>query len=302
MKAILLGRRYGERSDRGLAVWSLAVFVFLFAPIVTAVVYSFNKGAVGRQSARFTGATTSWYSAAWNDTTLRHAVSISFKVALVVAVISVVLGTITGIAIARHPSRALRITLGALVFMLVIVPEVVLAVSLLLFYTETKIMLSMWTLAASHTPFTIAIVAIIIRSRVVVLDPILEDAASDLGAGPWRTMRDVILPELRPALIAGLILSFTFSFDDLATSEFLTTPTVTTLPVYLFGTLHTGTTPEVYAAASMMLAFTVVLLLGAYAIYRRQTRPAARGATPASSRERRTVLGSRRAFRQSGPG
>jgi ABC-type spermidine/putrescine transport system permease subunit II len=217
-------------------------------------------------------ATTSWYSAAWNDPTLRHSVSVSFKVAIFVALISVVLGAITGIAIARHSSRVIRMSLETMVFMLVIVPEVVLAVSLLVFYTRTGFELSTWTLVAAHTPFTIAIVAIIVRSRVVALNPLLEDAAADLGAGTWSTMRDVILPELRPALIAGLILSFTFSFDDLATSEFLTTPTVSTLPVYLFGTLHSGSTPEVYAAAAMMLGFTIVLLLLAGLLYRQQSR------------------------------
>jgi ABC-type spermidine/putrescine transport system permease subunit II len=280
VRAFLLGRRLGSWSDRTLAVWTLAVFVFLFAPIVFAVIYSFNKGAVGRQSSTFTGATTSWYSAAWDDTTLRHSVSVSFKVAICVAIISVVLGAITGIAIPRHPSRALRLALEAMVFMLVIVPEVVLAVSLLVFYTRTGFELSIWTLVAAHTPFTIAIVAIIVRSRVVALNPMLEDAAADLGAGAWSTMRDVILPELRPALIAALILSFTFSFDDLATSEFLTTPTVSTLPVYLFGTLHSGPTPEVYAAASIMLGFTLVLLLASGLIYRQQSRRVGRSALP----------------------
>ena len=117
------------------------------------------------------------------------------------------------------------------------------------------------------------------RSRVVALNPVLEDAAADLGAGAWQTMRDVILPELRPALIAALILSFTFSFDDLATSEFLTTPTVSTLPVYLFGTLHSGSTPEVYAAASMMLAFTLAVLLVGGLLYRQQLRRVSRRPT-----------------------
>jgi len=279
VRSLLLGRRYGSWSDRALWVWSAAVFVFLFAPIVTAVIYSFNRGVVGRQSSTFTGATTSWYSAAWEDDTLRHSVSVSFKVAVLVAIISVVLGAITGIAIPRHPSRTIRISLEMMVFMLVIVPEVVLAVSLLVFYTRTGFALGTWTLVAAHTPFTIAIVAIIVRSRVVALNPVLEDAAADLGAGAWQTMRDVILPELRPALIAALILSFTFSFDDLATSEFLTTPTVSTLPVYLFGTLHSGSTPEVYAAASMMLAFTLVVLLVGGLLYRQQLRRVSRRPT-----------------------
>jgi ABC-type spermidine/putrescine transport system permease subunit II len=279
MRSYLLGRRGGSWSDRGIALWTLAVFVFLFAPIVTAVIYSFNQGVLGKQTATYTGTTTSWYSVAWDDPTLRHSVDVSFKVAVLVAIISVVLGTITGVAIPRHPSKILRRTLEAMVLMLVIVPEVVLAISLLLFYTRTGFTLGIGTLVAAHTPFTIAIVAIIVRSRVVALNPIVEDAAADLGAGAWQTMRDVILPELRPALIAALILSFTFSFDDLATSEFLTTPTVSTLPVYLFGTLHSGTTPEVYAAAAMMLGFTLVLLLVAGLLYARSNRKIGRRST-----------------------
>jgi spermidine/putrescine transport system permease protein len=266
-----LGRRGGSWSDRGIALWTGGVFVFLFAPIVTAVVYSFNRGVFGKQSATFTGHTTSWYSAAWTDPTLRHAVAVSFRVAVLVAIISLVLGTVTGIAIPRHPNRIVRSSLEIMVLLLLIVPEVVLAISLLLFYTRAGIALGTLTLVAAHTPFTIAIVAIIVRSRVVALDPVLEDAAADLGAGAWQTMRDVILPELRPALVASLILAFTFSFDDLATSEFLTTPTVNTLPVYLFGTLHAGTTPEVYAAASMMLGFTLTVLLLGWLLYRQQT-------------------------------
>jgi ABC-type spermidine/putrescine transport system permease subunit II len=271
VRSWLIGTRGGSWSDRAIAIWSAAVYVFLYAPIVTAVVYSFNQGVLGKQSANFTGATTSWYTAAWTDPTLRHTVAVSVRVALLVAAISLVLGTITGIAITRHPSRLVRISLEVMVLMLLIVPEVVLAVSLLLFYTKTGIALGTLTLVAAHTPFTIAIVAIIVRSRVVALNRTLEDAAADLGAGPWQTMRDVILPQLRPALIACVILAFTFSFDDLATSEFLTTPTVSTLPVYLFGTLHSGTTPEVYAAASMMLGFTLTLLFLAWLIYRRQS-------------------------------
>jgi ABC-type spermidine/putrescine transport system permease subunit II len=125
-------------------------------------------------------------------------------------------------------------------------------------------------------------VAIIVRSRVVALNRTVEDAAADLGAGPWQTMRDVILPELRPALIASFILAFTFSFDDLATSAFLTTPTVSTLPVYLFGTIHSGTTPEVYAAAAMMLTFTLVLLLVAGLLYAQSSRRAGKRSTLAA--------------------
>jgi ABC-type spermidine/putrescine transport system permease subunit II len=272
MRLWFRGARGGSWSDRGIAIWTVAVLVFLFAPIVTAVIYSFNRGTLGKQSATFTGVTRAWYSAAWNDPTLRHAVAVSFRVAILVALISLILGAITGIAIPRHSSRLLRNMLEGMVYLLIIVPEVVLAISLLLFYTRSGIALGTMTLVAAHTPFTIAIVAIIVRSRVLALNRAIEDAAADLGAGSWQTTRDVILPQLRPALIASSILAFTFSFDDLATSEFLTTPTVNTLPVYLFGTVHAGPTPAVYAAASMMLAFTLVMLAVGWLLYWQQSR------------------------------
>ena len=125
---------------------------------------------------------------------------------------------------------------------------------------------------AGHTPFTIAVVTLIVRARVLVVDREMELAATDLGADPWRMFRDILLPQLRPALLAGLILSFTFSFDDLLISEFLTTSQVTTLPVYLFGSTRVGVTPAAYATAAMMLAFSAVLLIACGIIYSRQTR------------------------------
>lgn len=255
-----------------LGLWSLAVFVFLFAPIVTVVVFSFNQGVLGKQTANFTGFTSHWYPEAWGNIALRHDVGVSFKVAVAVAILSTVLGTITGITIVRGRSRALRLTLEGLVYLLLIVPEIVLAVSLLLFYTKAGISLGMWPLVAGHSPFTLAVVAIIVRSRVVALDPATEAAAADLGAGAWRTFWDVIFPQLRPAMLAGAILAFTFSFDDLVISLFLTTPTVTTLPVYLFGTVRLGARPDVDAIAAMMLGFTITVLAATGLVYRWQAR------------------------------
>jgi ABC-type spermidine/putrescine transport system permease subunit II len=254
-----------------LRLWALAVLVFLFAPIVTAVVYSFNKGSLGRQTAAFTGFTTHWYPDAWANGELRHVVGVSFRVAIATAVFATVLGTLTGLVLGRRRG-VIPLLLEVLVYLLLIVPEIVLAVSQLLFYSKSGIGLGLWQLVAAHSPFTIALVAIIVRSRVVALDRATEDAAADLGAGAWRTFWDVTFPQLRPAIIAGLILAFTFSFDDLVISLFLSTPTVTTLPVFLFGTVKTGVRPDVYAIAAMMLAFTLVTLGGAALLYRWQSR------------------------------
>lgn len=251
-------RRRLDVIDLGLRLWALLIYVFLLAPIVTVVVFAFNRGVLGKQSARFTGFTTHWFSAAWNDPTLRHSLTVSLKVAVPMAVISVILGTTAGIAIVRHRWGPVRVTLELLMYYLLVVPEIVLAVSLLIFFTRAHFSLGYMTLTAGHSPFPIAVVALIVRSRVVALDRALEDAAADLGARSWNTLRDVIVPQLLPAMVAGLILSFTFSFDDLVISELLATPTVSTLPVYIFGETHAGVTPNVYAIATLMLGVTLV--------------------------------------------
>jgi ABC-type spermidine/putrescine transport system permease subunit II len=292
MRRWLRGAGGGSWSDRALWAWTALVFAFLFAPIVTAVLFAFNEGVLGKQTASFTGFTTQWFSAAWNNPTLRSALSVSLRAALFVALISTAIGTVTGITLVRHRGRLLRGTVEILVYLLLIVPEIVLAVALLLWYTKLHVSLGMVTLIAGHTPFTIALVSMIIRSRVVALDRRTEEAAADLGANRWHVLRDVILPQLRPAMVASLILAFTFSFDDVVISLFLSTPTVTTLPVYLFGTVRLGTTPASYAIAVIMLAFTLVMLSILGLLYRHQLR---RG-----RRRRAAGLRGRRALSEAG--
>jgi ABC-type spermidine/putrescine transport system permease subunit II len=244
--------------DTGLWLITICVFIFLLAPIVTVVVFAFNKGELGKQTATLTGFTTHWFSAAWNDPSLRHSLSVSVKVALPTALISVIVGTAAGLAVVRHPWKPMRWTLEALMYYLLVVPEIVLGISLLIFFTRSNFTLGYLTLIAGHSPFPIAVVALIVRSRVVALDATLEDAAADLGARSWKSLLDVVLPQLLPAMITGLIMSFTFSFDDLIVSEMLATPTVSTLPVYIFGETHAGVTPNVYAIATLMLAVTLI--------------------------------------------
>lgn len=251
-------RRRVDAIDLALRGFTALVFIFLLAPIATVVVFAFNQGVLGKQTATFTGFTTRWFSAAWHDQTLRHSLTVSLKVAAPMAVISVILGTAAGLAVVRHPWKPVRLTLEMLMYYLLVVPEIVLAISLLIFYTRSYIPLGYFALIAGHSPFPIAVVALIVRSRVVALDATLEDAAADLGARNWKTLRDVVLPQLMPAMLTGLIMAFTFSFDDLIISELLVTPTVSTLPVYIFGSTHAGVTPNVYAIATVMLLVTLI--------------------------------------------
>jgi ABC-type spermidine/putrescine transport system permease subunit II len=246
LRASRLSRRFNA-IDTGLWLITICVFIFLLAPIVTVVIFAFNKGELGKQTSTFTGFTTHWFSAVWADPTLHHSLAVSLKVAVPMALISVIVGTTAGLAVVRHPWKPMRLMLEALMYYLLVVPEIVLGISLLIFFTRSNFTLGYMTLIAGHSPFPIAVVALIVRSRVVALDATLEDAAADLGARSWRSLLDVVLPQLLPAI-----------FDDLIISEMLATPTVSTLPVYIFGETHSGVAPNVYAIATMMLAVTLI--------------------------------------------
>ena len=262
------GNAFRRTTDAALAVWYVLVVIFLFAPIVVSVVYSFNIGSLGKQTALFSGWTVVWYAAAWNNLSLRHTVETSLVVALWASLIAVIIGSALGFALVRHPSPNVRRLLSGLTYILLIVPETVTGVSLLLFYAATGVPLSLATLVAGITPLVISVTALIVRAGVLTLDRRLEEAAADLGSNRWQTLWFVVLPHLAPAVAAGALMSYVFSFDNLVVSTFLTTASVNTLPVYLYGSLQYGPSPAVYAAATAVFAFTIVLLALAGLLYR----------------------------------
>ena len=252
-----LGRRAGSWL---LAAWFVLVVAFLFAPIVTSIVYSFNLGSLGKQSSVFTGWTLHWFADAWNNVSLRRAIGISLVSSFWAALLAVIIGTSLGFALVRHPDPTARRTLSGLTYVLLIVPETVIGVSMLLFYAVTGFRLSLWTLVAGITPPAIAVTALIVRAAVLTLDRRLEDAAADLGAGRWKTIWFVVLPHLAPAVAAGALMSYVFCFDSLVIPSFLTTPQINTLSVYLYGSLQYGPSPAVYAAATSVFVFTIALV------------------------------------------
>jgi ABC-type spermidine/putrescine transport system permease subunit II len=275
--------RIGSTRIRGagtaaLALWYALVVVFLFAPIVVSIAYSFNLGTLGKQTALFTGWTIDWYGAAWNNLPLRRTVQTSLIVSFWSALVSVVIGTALGFALVRHPNRRVRSALSGLTYLLLIVPETVIGVSLLLFYAVTEIRLNLWTLVAGITPLAISVTALIVRTGVLTLDRRLEEASADLGGSRWQTIRFVILPHLAPAVAAGALMAYVFSFDNLVVASFLTTPVVNTLQVYLYGSLQYGPSPAIYAAATAVFVFTVALLALAGLLYLVVRRRAGRAA------------------------
>ncbi|MFT4035862.1 MAG: ABC transporter permease [Patulibacter sp.] len=270
---VLRGRQLLSWSERGLYLITTLAFVFLFVPIVAAVVYSFNAGVDGRQTAQFTGFSTRAYPQLVESPTISAAIADSAVSSIFAALIATALGVVAGLAQVRARSHVVRRVLTAVLAAVLLVPELVVAVALLQFFSVTHATLSMATMVAGLTTFPTAVVALIVRSRVVVLDGSVEEAAADLGARPLEVFRDVTMPQLRPAVIAGLILSFTFSFDNLITASMLSTPTVNTLTVYLFASIeHGGVTAVGYAVAACMLVFTLSMLAVAGLIYRHEAR------------------------------
>ena len=242
-----------------LAAWFGLTVLFLLAPIVVSIGYSFNLGTLGKQTALFTGWTSQWFADAWGNVSLRNAAFTSLAVAFWAALIAVPLGSALGFSMVRHPSRSARLALTGMTYALLIVPETVIGVSLLQFYAASGIRLSFATLVAGVSPLAIAVTALIVRAGALTLDRRLEEAAADLGAGPMQRILLIVLPHLLPAVLAAALMSYVFSFDNLVVSSFLTTPQVNTLPVYLYGSLQYGPSPAVYAAATAVFALTIVM-------------------------------------------
>ena len=250
---------------RLLGTWALLVYAFLYAPIAVVVVFAFNGG---RQVLNWEGFSTRWFGEALADPTITEPFKNSLLVAVGNAVVACVLGTMLALALSRM-RRAVRVPVDALAYMTLVTPEIVFGISALIFFVQVGIPLGLKTILVSHVVFNASVVALIVRARFVGLGQTLEEASYDLGAGPLATFRQVTLPRLAPAILAGGLLAFTFSFDDFITSFFVAGAGTTTLPLRNFSSLRFGVSPIVNAAAVMILALTLVAIVVAYVVLRR---------------------------------
>lgn len=253
----------GRRVLRG---YSALAYVFLYAPIAVVVVLAFNRG---RQSLYWEGFSTKWFGEALRDPTITDPFKNSLLIALGNAVIACALGTALALALPRM-RRGLRAPIDAVVYMTLVTPEVVFGISALVFFVQlVHLPLSWKTILVSHAVFNSSVVALIVRARFVGMGQSLEEASFDLGAGPVATFRQVTLPRLAPAVLAGGLLAFTFSFDDFITSFFVAGAGTTTLPLRIFASLRFGVSPVVNATAAMILALTLGAVVIAYLVLRR---------------------------------
>jgi len=251
-----------------LGGFSALVYCFLFMPILVVVIFAFNSGT---NVAEFAGFSTKWFGRALDDDTITSAIERSLQIAVASAIIATVFGTAAALARSRV-SRRVRNPFDVLVFLTLVVPELVIAVSTLIFFVNAGFELGLVTMFLGHTVFNASLVLLVVRARFVSMGSSLEEASRDLGASALATFRQVTLPRLAPAIVAGAMLSFTFSFDDVVISNFTSGAGNDTWPLRILSGLRFGLRPDLNAAATMMLGVTLLGLGTAALILRRAAR------------------------------
>jgi ABC-type spermidine/putrescine transport system permease subunit II len=238
-------------------IWMAMVFLFLFLPIAVIVLYSFNGG---RNLYVWTEFSTRWYSAAIDNTRIVSAFAVSLRTAAFNAVIATVLGVFAGIALARRKG-AWTTPYLALIFVVLCTPELVSAIGQMIWLDELGILDGIARLSIGHSLFNAAVVTLIVRARAEGLGEQLEHAAADLGAVPWRAFATITLPLMFPAILAGFLLAFTFSLDNVITSLFVQRPGSSTLPLYILSSFKAGLKGDVAAIAVLTFAASVLAIV-----------------------------------------
>ncbi|ALK10559.1 ABC transporter permease [Blastochloris viridis] len=233
-------------------------FVFLYLPILLLVVYSFNAS---RLVTVWAGFSTHWYQTLWQNTQLIDAARVSMMVAAVSASIATVLGTLVAIVLVRLGRFRGRLVFSSLVYAPLVMPEVITGLSLLLLFVAVEFDRGFWTVTLAHVTFTLSFVAIVVQSRLLSFDRSLEEAAQDLGCPPAETFFRITLPIILPGLIAGWLLAFTLSLDDLVIASFTSGPGATTLPIQIYSAVRLGVSPEINAASTILIAVITVAVV-----------------------------------------
>jgi putrescine transport system permease protein len=262
---------------RGLFLPVAAVlgFAFLYAPIVSLVVFSFNESKLVTV---WSGFSTKWYGALLNDPQILSAAWLSLRIAVVSATLALCLGTIAGFVLSRFGRFRMRTLLSGMVTAPMVMPEVITGLALLLLFVGMEALFGwpggrgLTTIVIAHTTFCLAFVAVVVQSRLSDMDESIEEAAQDLGASPLRVFFDVTLPVIAPALVSGWLLAFTLSLDDLVITSFVAGPGASTLPMVIFSKVRLGVSPEVNALATIIISIVALGVLVASWQMRRGAR------------------------------
>jgi spermidine/putrescine transport system permease protein len=273
--------RHGGAVRGALVGWAVLVYIFLFAPIVLLVLFSFNANQYG--TLPVTGWTTSWYSQAFHDPQIQDAVTTTIQIALEVTLISTIVGTAAAFPLVRA-KLPFRSGIRAGLTIPIMLPGLLIGVSLLTFFTSVlKLQLSNQTATIGQAVYTTPFVILVVASRLEGFDRSLERAAADLGANAWQSLRYVVLPLIGPAIFAGAVFAFTLSLDEFVITLFLIGGG-NTLPIYIYTQVKFGITPEINAIATLLIAASLALSALAFtlpAIVRRARRRVTHRSIPA---------------------
>jgi spermidine/putrescine transport system permease protein len=269
--ALRVGRAGPPRAKPGpldyMRRWPLrlivgATLVFLYLPLITLMLFSFNTS---RRNVVWQGFTTDWYVRAFQDESLLQAFVNSLTIAFFCTILSVVLGALAAVMLWRFRFPGKTVAEGSLALPIV-VPEICLGVAMMVFFARVLPWpiglpwpLNLGAITIAHVSFAFPFVATVVRARLASFNPELEEAARDLGAGEWRTFWDILVPHMQPGLIAGALLAFTLSLDDFVITFFTAGPDTITFPVKVYSMLRFSVTPEVNAASTVLIVITVAL-------------------------------------------
>jgi putrescine transport system permease protein len=251
-------------------------YAFLYVPLVSVVIYSFNDS---RLATVWGGFSTRWYGELFRNEQILDAAFLSLQIAAVSATLATILGTMAGLMLARFGRFRGRALFSGMITSPLVMPEVITGLSLLLLFVSLNQLIG-WpaergfsTITVAHTTFSMAYVAVIVRSRLAGMDESLEEAAMDLGGRPLRVLFDITLPLIAPAMVAGWLLAFTLSLDDLVIASFVSGPGASTLPMYIFSKVKLGVTPDINALASILI---LIVSAGLAAAWLTMRKPASR--------------------------
>jgi putrescine transport system permease protein len=263
------------RASTLLLIFCILGFIFLYAPILSLIIFSFNESKLVTV---WGGFSTKWYGELLRDPQILGDAWISLKVAVVTATLSVVLGTLAAYVLTRFGRFRSRALLTGMVTAPLVMPDVITGLSLLLLFVSMEQLIGwpagrgMTTIIIAHVTFCMAYVAVVVQSRLADMDESLGEAAMDLGARPVRVFFDITIPVIAPALIAGWLLAFTLSLDDLVIASFVTGPGASTLPMVIFSKVRLGVSPDINALATIIIAIVALGVLIASWQLRRSAR------------------------------
>lgn len=241
-------------------------FAFLYLPILLLIVYSFNDSRI---ASVWTGFSTRWYGAMFNNQQLLNAAWTTLKVAFTSSTIATVLGTLAAVSLVRMGRFRGRTLFSGMVYAPLVMPEVITGLSLLLLFVSAGFARGFWTVTLAHATFTMCFVTVVVQSRLIGFNRDIEEAALDLGCPPWKTFFLITLPVIAPAVISGWLLAFTLSLDDVVIASFTTGPGAATLPIEIFSRVRRGVSPEINAVSTVLIAIVTLGVITAAIIQKR---------------------------------